>query len=81
MSVDRSTWPPMVRLGLMGLRSRGAAWAFFWLSIVVAAGGIAFGLVNPDFFIGGIFVGGIFLVAALLYYLAIRWVDQHSRWG
>src|SRR5262245_44414460 len=32
MSVDRSTWPVMVRLGLWGISSRGAAWAFFWLS-------------------------------------------------
>lgn len=76
MSVDRSTWPPMVRMGLMGLRSRGAAWAFFWLSIVIAAGCIAYGFVYPSFFIGA-----IVLLAALWYYLAIRWVDKHSRWG
>ena len=76
MSVDRSDWPPMVRWGLMGLRSRGAAWAFFWLCIVIAAGCAAYGFVNPAFFLGVTLV-----LPALWYYLAIRWVDQHSRWG
>lgn len=76
MSVDRSNWPPMVRFGLMGLRSRGAAWAFFWISLVIGVGCVAFGFAYPAFF-----QGGIVLFAALWYYLAIRWVDQHSSWG
>lgn len=75
MSVDRSTWPPMVRFGLMGLRSRGAAWAFFWISLVIAVGCVALGFVYPSFFLGGIVI-----FAALWYYLSIRWVDQHSSW-
>ncbi|MEO6457634.1 MAG: hypothetical protein ABIO92_05100 [Chloroflexia bacterium] len=76
MKVDRSTWPLMVRLGLWGLPSRGAAWAFFWLALAIAAGCIAYGFTNPSFFIGGILV-----FAALWYYLSIRWVDQHSSWS
>jgi hypothetical protein len=76
MSVDRSTWPLMVRLGLMGLRTRGAAWAFFWLSIAIAVGCVAYGFFNPYFFIGASLV-----LPALWYYLAIRWVDEHSQWG
>ncbi|HEY0070885.1 MAG TPA: hypothetical protein VGE04_13040 [Chloroflexia bacterium] len=63
----------------MGLRSRGAAWAFFWISIVIAVGCIAYEFVYPSFFIGAIAL--FVLLAALWYYLAIRWVDQHSRWG
>ncbi len=80
MSEDRSTWPPMVRFGLMGVRSRGAAWAFFWISIVLAVACIAYAFFN-SLFIAGIYIGGLFLLAALFYYLAIRWVDQHSKWG
>ncbi len=76
MGVDRSTWPVMVRLGLWGLPTRGAAWAFFWLSIAIAVGCVAYGFVDWRFFIGGIMV-----FAALWYYLSIRWVDQHSTWS
>lgn len=66
----------MVRLWLWDLPSRGAAWAFFWLSIVIAAGCIAYRFVNPLAFIGSLIV-----FAALWYYLSIRWVDEHSRWS
>jgi hypothetical protein len=76
MGVDRSTWPVMVRLGLWGLPTRGAAWAFFWLSIAIAVGFVAYGLVDRRFFAGGIMV-----FAALWYYLCIRWVDHHSTWS
>lgn len=76
MSGDRSRWPVMVRLGLWGLPSRGWAWVFFWVCVVIGAGGVVYGLVNPPFFIGS-----ILLFAALWYYLAIRWVDRHSGWS
>jgi hypothetical protein len=76
MSADRSKWPMLVRFGLWGLPSRAAAWAFFWLSLAVAAGCVAYGFVGPRAFIGGVMV-----VAALAYYLSIRWVDRHSSWS
>lgn len=72
---DRSEWPFLVRLGLWGLPNRASAWAFFWLSIAVAVGCAAYGFVDARFF-GGIAMA----LAALWYYLSIRWVDQHSRW-
>lgn len=75
-SVDRSKWPMMVRLGLWGLSTRGAAWACFWLALAIAAGCVAYGFVEPR-----AFGGGLMVLAALWYYLAIRWVDQHSRWA
>lgn len=75
-AVDRRSWPPLVRLGLWGLPNRASAWAFFWLSMILAAGCIAYGFVHPLFFTGGLLV-----LAALWYYLAIRWVEQHSRWS
>jgi hypothetical protein len=47
--VDRSTWPVMVRIGLWGLKTRGSAWAFVVLSIVLAVGSVIYGFVNPLF--------------------------------
>jgi hypothetical protein len=76
MSVDRSRWPIMVRMGLWGLPNRESAWVFFWISTIAAAGCVAYGFVNPRFFIGGLLV-----FAALWYYLAIRWVDRNDRWS
>jgi hypothetical protein len=76
MSVDRSKWPVMVRLGLWGLPNRGAAWGFVGLSVAIAVGSVVYGFVDRRYFIGVIFV-----LAALWYYLSIRWVEQHSGWS
>lgn len=76
MGVDRSRWLVMVRLGLWGIPGRGGAWCFVGLCLAMAAAGIAYGFVNP---VG--FFGGLMLLAALWYYLAIRWVDRHGRWS
>jgi hypothetical protein len=66
----------MVQVGLWGL-NRAGAWAFFWLCLALAAGGVACGLfVHPLAFLGGLMV-----FAALWYYLSIRWVDQHGSWS
>jgi hypothetical protein len=75
MSVDRSRWPMMAQIGLWGLPNRAAAWAFFGLSIAIAAGCIGYGFVDRRFFIGSILA-----FSALWYYLAIRWVEQNSSW-
>ncbi len=76
MGVDRSKWPVMVRIGLWGLPNRGAAWLFFGLSIALTVAGLLYGFVDQRFFIGAIFI-----LAALWYYLSIRWVDKHSNWS
>jgi hypothetical protein len=76
MGVDRNVWPPLVQLGLWGL-DRTGAWVFLWLSLALAAAGVACGfLVHP---LG--FLGAGFVFAALWYYLAIRWVDENSKWS
>lgn len=76
MAVDRSRWPIMVRMGLWGIPNRSAAWVFFWLSLAAAAGCVAYGFVNPDWFLGGLFV-----FAAMWYYISIRWVDDFGSWS
>ena len=67
--------PAWVKLGLWGLPNRASAWAFLWLSIAVAVACVAYGFVYWPFFFGGLMV-----FAALWYYQAIRWVDQHGTW-
>jgi hypothetical protein len=75
MAVDRREWPLWVSIALWGLSTRASAWLFFWLSILIAAGSLAYSLIDARFTLGGLLV-----LAALWYYLAIRWVDRHSSW-
>lgn len=76
MSVDRSRWPVLVRLGLWGLESRKAAQAFWVLSMALSAACVLYGFVDRRFFLGALFG-----LASLWYYLCIRWVDQHGSWS
>lgn len=68
-------WPLWVAIGLWGLPGRGWAWGFFWFSIVIAIGCTVAG-----FFFWPFFAGSGFVFAALWYFAAIRWVDQHGVW-
>ena len=76
MAVDRGKWPVLVRVGLWGSPNRSVAWVYLWISVALAVGCVAYGFVNPRAFFGGLFV-----LAALWYFLSIRWVDQYSRWS
>ena len=68
-------WPLWVSLGLWGLPGRGWAWGFFWFSMLIAVSSIVAG-----FFFWPAFLGVGMVFAALWYYAAIRWVDQHGEW-
>jgi hypothetical protein len=70
---DRPWW---VQVGLFGLPTRASAWAFVWLSVLLAAAGAAGVL-----FYWPLGLGVLFLLAALWYYLCIRWVDRNGRWA
>src|SRR5262245_43608230 len=74
--VPRGEYPWWVKLSMWGVPGRGGLWAFAALSVVLALGCVVYGFVDPRFFAG---VG--FLLAALMYWLSIRWVDQHGSWG
>jgi hypothetical protein len=73
--VSATRRPLWVRIGLWGLPTRRSAWVFVWLSFAIAIGCVAYGFVDRRFS-----VGGLMTLAALWYYLAIRWVDQHGGW-
>ncbi len=76
MSIDRSNWPFMVRIGLWRIQTRSIAWAFVAGSIIIAIACGAYSFVNPRF------LGGTSLfLAALWYYLAIKWVDKNKQWN
>lgn len=75
MSADRSQWPLWVRIGLWGLARRGSAWFFCWLSLALAAACVFYGFVDRR-----AFAGALLVFAAVWYYQALRWVDQHSSW-
>jgi hypothetical protein len=73
---NRDEWPDWIRIGLWGVPSRRAAWAWFWLSLAIAVACCIYGFTDRRFFIGGFMV-----VASLMYYLSIRWVDKHGGWS
>jgi len=64
---ERPLW---VAVGLWGLKTRAVAWAFVVLSILVATGSIVYWS----------WLGAIMYLAAVWYFLAIRWVDKNSAW-
>ena len=66
--------PLWVRLGLWGIRGRGAARAFVWTCLVLSPVGFVFGRA----FGVGLFVA--LLVSAAWYEATIRWMDRHRAW-
>ena len=64
-----------VRLGLWGLSSRGSVLAFVWVSLASAVAGVIYSRWDPRGW-----YGLAFLLAALMYWLTVRWVDRHGRW-
>jgi hypothetical protein len=74
--VDRKSWPFLVHWGLLGIPDRQTAWALILFCLALTVAGVLYGwLTNP---IG--YMGCLMIVAAVWYYLAIRWVDRNSRW-
>jgi hypothetical protein len=85
-SIERPLW---VKVALWGVPNRAVAWALFWLCVAVAPVFFVisfwnpflvffwFGTWDPIFF----FLGVYFVLVALWYWLAIRWVDQHGGWS
>jgi hypothetical protein len=63
--------------GLWGLPNRGWAWGLVWFSLVLAGACVAYGVVSGY---RPAFLGGGFVLAALWYFAAIRWVDRHGEW-
>jgi hypothetical protein len=73
----RERYPWWVKLSLWGLPNKASVWAFVGISVLCAFGCAAFAMLagNPVWY-----AGLLFLVAALIYWLSIRWVDSHGSW-
>jgi hypothetical protein len=75
--VPRERYPWWVQLGLWGVPGRAGAWAFVGLSVLLALAGVGYAALAND---PRGYAGLLFLLAALTYWLAIRWVDRHGSW-
>jgi hypothetical protein len=71
--VARPWW---VRLTLWGLPNRASALAFVWFCVAIAMVFVMLGFRDRRFSFGGIWV-----LAALGYLRAIRWVDKNGGWS
>jgi hypothetical protein len=73
--VPRSGYPLWVKLSLWGVPGRRGLWAFVIVSLACGVAALVYGLRDPRYFPAAI-IG----VAAVPYWLAIRWVDRHGTW-
>jgi hypothetical protein len=74
--IQRAAYPLWVKLSLLGLSGRRGLWSFVVLSLVAAVACAIYGFRDARFF----YLPGPFMVAALLYYSAIRWIDRNGSW-
>jgi len=75
--IPREKYPWWVKASLWGLPGRRYALAFAWLSVLVSAATCSY-LIRTRRQPWS--VGLLFLGAALLYWLSVRWVDRHGSW-
>ena len=74
--VPTANRPVWVKVGLWLIHSRKTALGYFWLSVALAVLSVVAGaVVAPRYY-----VGVIFLLAALWYWLCIAWVDRNNNW-
>jgi K+ transporter len=73
---NRSLWPLIAVVGLVGIRSRVTAWAYFVACVLVTVAGLVLGADNR----GLLGLAWFFGPVALLYFVAIRWVEKNNGW-
>ena len=75
--ISRNSYPTWVKLSLWGLTSRTSVVAFAWASLAVALGLVTYAAVASE---PRLYVGALFVLAAVAYWRAIVWVDRHGSW-
>lgn len=68
-------FPLYVKIGLWMINTRKTAMTYFWLSILLAVISALLGIQDRAYC-----AGLLFLLPALWYWLAIRWVDKNAKW-
>jgi amino acid permease len=78
-SIPRDDYPWWVKATIKESMSRRAAWFWFGLSALFGLLGATFFVLNIGFFAPLIAaIGGP--IVAVLYLLAIKWMDRHGEW-
>lgn len=87
--ISQSEYPWWVKLSMLGVPGRKGLWKFVIMSLTMAIGCMAamvayFACGSSDwqFFAIGLLLCSaiIFLLSARMYWLTIRWIDQHGDW-
>jgi hypothetical protein len=72
MTIERSQWPLLVRIGLVRITNRTMAWLFALGSLMISIVFLA---------MKAFVAGGAFFLAACWYLWVIRWVNRHGHWS
>jgi signal transduction histidine kinase len=73
--VTRADYPIWVKLSLIGVSGRNALWGYVVLSLLLGAAGAWAAFVDPR-----LWAAPALALAAIPYWLTIRWVDRHGSW-
>jgi hypothetical protein len=74
--VSYSKYPIWVKLSLWGVPGRKGLWGMVALSIGCAIGCLLYGGRDARFYT----VSPVFVLAAVPYWLSIRWIDRRGSW-
>ena len=74
--MSRSEYPLWVQASIWGVPGRGGLWAFVVFSLACAALLLVEGLRSGRF----LDIAVLMALAAMPYWLAIRWIDRHGSW-
>jgi hypothetical protein len=74
--VPRSSYPLWVKISLFGSSGRGGLIAYTVASLLAAVLSAVYAISHSRYF----YFPVLFLVAALLYWSAMRWVDRNGSW-
>ena len=74
--VPRSEYPTWVKLSLWGVPGRLGLWVFVAISLACGLGLTMYGFRDARFFR----FGPVLALAAIPYWLSIRWIDKYGSW-
>lgn len=73
--VSRDAYPWWVKVSLWGVPGRRGLWAFVVLSLACSLGALLYGFWDARYFAASA-IG----LAAIPYWLSMKWVDRHGTW-
>jgi len=75
--VSRSDYPWWVKFSMWGVPGRTGLWVYAVVCIAIAGACVPYGFWDRRSFLVTISA----LLASLMYWLSIQWVDRHGSWG